>query len=43
MLIVNTKNNQLLDVLIKKFPGTYKLCNNNIDTFLLLLKKGVSL
>ena len=37
----NTKNNRLLDALIKKFPSTYELCNNNIDKFLLLLKKGV--
>ena len=35
----NTKNNQSLDSLIKKFPSTYKLCNNSIDKFLLLLKK----
>ena len=31
----------MLDALIKKFPSTYELCNNNIDKFLLLLKKGV--
>ena len=32
---------QLLGSLIKRFPSTYKLCNNNIDNFLLLLRKGV--
>ena len=37
----NTKNKQLLDSLIKKFPSTYKLSNNNINKFLLLLRKGV--
>ena len=37
----NTKNKQSLDLLIKKFPNTYKLCNNNINKFLLLLRKGV--
>ena len=37
----NTKNKQLLDSLLKKFPSTYKLCNNSIDKFLLLLRKGV--
>ena len=37
----NTKNKQSLVSLIKRFPSTYKLCNNNIDKFLLLLKKGV--
>ena len=37
----NTKNKQSLYLLIKKFPCTYKLCNNNIDKFLLLLRKGV--
>ena len=37
----NTKNKQLLDSLIKRFPRTHKLSNNNIDKFLLLLRKGV--
>ena len=37
----NTKNKQLLDSLIKRFPSTYKLSKNNTDKFLLLLRKGV--
>ena len=36
----NTKNKQLLDSLIKRFPSTYKLSKNNTNKFLLLLKKG---
>ena len=36
----NCKNKQQLDTLINNFPSTYKLCNNNIDKFLLLLRKG---
>ena len=31
-----------ISVLSKKFLTTYQLCNNNLDKFLLLLKKGVS-
>ena len=27
--------------LIKKFPNTYKFCNNDINKFILLLRKGV--
>ena len=34
----NCKNKQQLDAL-NNFPSTYKLCNN-IDKFLLLLRKG---
>ena len=30
-----------LDRLIKKFPNTYKFCNNDINKFSLLLRKGV--
>ena len=37
----NTKNKQLLDSLIKRFPSTYKLSKNNTDKFLWLLRKGV--
>ena len=37
----NTKNKQLLESLIKRFPSTYKLSKNNADKFLLLLRKGV--
>ena len=29
-----------INVLIKKFPNTYKLCNNDINKFILLIKKG---
>ena len=31
-----------ISVLSKKFLTTYQFCNNNLDKFLLLLKKGVS-
>ena len=31
----------LLGGLIKKFPCTYKFCNNDINKFILLLKKNV--
>ena len=27
--------------LVKKFPNTYKCCNNDINKFILLLRKGV--
>ena len=27
--------------LIKKFPNTYKFCNNDINKFILLLRKGI--
>ena len=27
--------------LIKKFPNTFKFCNNDINKFILLLRKGV--
>ena len=37
----NTKNRQLLQSLIKRFPSTYELSKNNTDKFLLLLRKGV--
>ena len=30
-----------LGKLIKKFPNTYKFCNNDINKFILLLRKGV--
>ena len=31
----NTKNKESLNSLIKRFPSTHKLSNNNIDKFLL--------
>ena len=35
-------NNKILhDELIKKFPNTYQLCNNDHNKFELLLRKGV--
>ena len=34
---------KLINGLIKIFPNTYKFCNNNINKFILLLKKGVLL
>ena len=37
----NTKNKQLLELLIKRFLSTCKLSKNNTDKFLLLLRKGV--
>ena len=30
-----------MDGLLKKFPKTYEFCNNGINKFILLLKKGV--
>ena len=40
---VKKKKKQLKPIngLIKKFPNTYKFCNNGINKFLLLLRKGV--
>ena len=29
-----------IDILKQRFPNTYQLCNNNIDQFKLLLRKG---
>ena len=29
--------------LIEKFPNTYQFCNGDLDTFVLLLRKGVHL
>ena len=29
------------DILKQRFPNTYRLCNNNVDKFKLLLRKGV--
>ena len=36
-----SKETQLVSDLIKKFPCTYKLCNNNSKKIILLLKKGI--
>ena len=30
-----------IDMLKQRFPNTYQLCNDNIDKFKLLLRKGV--
>ena len=30
-----------IDILKQRFPNTYRLCNNNIDRFKLLLREGV--
>ena len=30
-----------IDILKQRFPNNYRLCNNNIDKFKLLLRKGV--
>ena len=37
----NKRSKQPLQLLKDKFPNTYQLCNNNINKFLLLLRKGV--
>ena len=34
---------KLINGLIKIFPNTYKFCNNDINKFILLLKKGLLL
>ena len=42
-----TENNRreackkIIKGLIKKFPGIYQLCNDNLNKFVLLLRKGV--
>ena len=30
-----------IDILKQRFPNTYRFCNNNIDKFKLLLRKGL--
>ena len=42
-ILKKKKKKQLKPIngLIKKFPNTYKFCNNGINKFLLLLRKGV--
>ena len=35
------KQLKTINALIKKFPNTYKFCNNDINKFILLLRKGV--
>ena len=37
----NSKQDQLLNTLIKNFPNTYKLCNKNTEKFILFLKKAI--
>ena len=39
----SVKKNQLKPIngLIKKFPNTCKFCNNDVNKFILLLRKGV--
>ena len=37
----NNKSYKSVDVLKEKFPNTYRLCNNDINKFILLLRKGV--
>ena len=39
--ICKSRKDQLFFGLIKKFPCTFKLCRNNAQKFMLLLKKGV--
>ena len=38
---VSKINNKISYELIKKFPNTYQLCNNDHNKFELLLRKGV--
>ena len=38
---VQKKLPKSINGLIKKFPNTYKFCNNDINKFILLLRKGV--
>ena len=37
----NTRSYKPIKTLIERFPNTYAFSNNNLDKFLLLLKKGV--
>ena len=37
----NSKEDQLFFTLTNKFPSTFKLCRNNVEKFLLLLRKNV--
>ena len=39
--LVKPHTNLSVDMLKQKFPNTYQLCNDNIDKFKLLLRKGV--
>ena len=41
--VLEIKNKISQDELIKKFPNTYQLCNNDLSKFELLLRKGVYL
>ena len=43
LIIANLVEKQLKPIngLIKKFPNTYKFCNNDVNKFILLLRKGV--
>ena len=43
LIIVKTRKKQLkpMNLLIKKFPNTCTFCNNDINKFILLLRKGV--
>ena len=39
--LVEPHKNLSFDMLKQRFPNTYRLCNDNIDKFKLLLRKGV--
>ena len=39
--LVEPHKNLSIDMLKQRFPNTYQLCNDNIDKFKLLLRKGV--
>ena len=38
---MQTRQDQQYHKLISKFSNTFKLCRNNVEKFLLLLRKGV--
>ena len=38
---IGFKNNRLNYGLIEKFPNIYRFCNGDINTFILLLRKGI--
>ena len=37
----NGNSNKAVNYLIKKFPRMYKFCNDDLNNFVMLLRKGV--
>ena len=37
----NKSSNKSIDKLIERYPNTYSMCNNDLDKFILLLRKCV--